>query len=80
MIKCIKVKHGKIDCSAFIINNKCAYLSDVSLVYKENYKDFKNLNYLVIDCLRYEKHPSHYNLDEVLNLIEILKQMIINYR
>ena len=72
-IKCIKVKHGKIKCSAFIINNKCAYLSDVSLVYKKNYKDFKNLNYLVIDCLRYEKRPSHYNLDEVLNLIEILK-------
>ncbi len=72
-IKCVKVKHGKIECSGFIINNKCAYLSDVSLVYEKNYKDFKNLNYFIIDCLRYKKHPSHYNLDEVLKLINILK-------
>jgi len=27
----------------------------------------------VIDCLRYHKHPSHYNLEEVLKLIKILK-------
>ena len=72
-IRSIKVKHGKIECSAFVINNKCAYLSDVSLVYEKDFKYFKNLKYLVIDCLRYNKHPSHYNLEEVLNLIKIFK-------
>ena len=36
-------------------------------------KHFKNLKYFVIDCLRYNKHPSHYNLDEVLELIKIFK-------
>jgi len=72
-IRCIKVKHGKVECSAFVINNKCAYLSDVSLIYKNDYKYFKNLKYIVIDCLRYNKHPSHYNLDQVLDLIKILK-------
>ncbi len=36
-------------------------------------KYFKNLKFLVIDCLRFDEHPSHYNLDNVLNLIEIIK-------
>jgi len=72
-IRSVKVKHGKIECSAFIINNKCAYLSDVSKIYKKDYKYFKNLKYFVVDCLRYNKHPSHYNLDQVLELISILK-------
>ena len=44
-IKSIKVKHGKVECRAFIINDKCAYLSDVSMIYKKDYKHFKNLKY-----------------------------------
>jgi len=72
-IRSVKVQHGKVECSAFIINNKCAYLSDVSKIYKKDYKYFKNLKYFVVDCLRYNKHPSHYNLEEVLELINILK-------
>ena len=72
-IKSIKVDHGKVKCNAFIVNNKCAYLSDVNRIYKKDYKYFKNLKYFVIDCLRYKKHPSHYNLEEVLNLIKIFK-------
>ena len=72
-IRCIKVIHGKVECSAFIINNKCAYLSDVNMIHQKDYKHFKNLKYFVVDCLRYNKHPSHYNLEQVLKLIEILK-------
>ena len=72
-IRNVLVKHGSEKCSAFIINNKCAYLSDVNKIYFNDYKYFINLNYLVIDCLRYDKHPSHYNLVEVLKLIKLLK-------
>ena len=32
-----------------------------------------NLNYFVIDCLRHDKHPSHFNLTEVIELTKILK-------
>ena len=45
----------------------------MSKIYKKDYKYFKNLKYFVVDCLRYNKHPSHYNLEEVLGLINILK-------
>ena len=43
------------------------------MIYKKDYKYFKNLKYFIIDCLRYDKHPSHYNLYDVLNLIKIFK-------
>ncbi len=72
-IKTIKVKHGNIECSAFIINKKCAYLSDVNKIYQKDYKYFKNLKYFIIDCLRYFKHPSHYNLEQVIELTKIFK-------
>jgi phosphoribosyl 1,2-cyclic phosphate phosphodiesterase len=72
-IKPIKIKHGSIDCMSYIINDKCAYASDVSKIYDKDIKHFYNLKYFVVDCLRYENHPSHYNLTDVLNLIKIIK-------
>ena len=44
----------------------------MSSIYKKDYKYFKYLNYFVIDCLRYKEHPSHFNLEQVLNLIKFL--------
>jgi phosphoribosyl 1,2-cyclic phosphate phosphodiesterase len=35
----------------YIIDKKLAYISDVSKIYKKDYKYFKNLKYLIIDCL-----------------------------
>ena len=72
-VKSFKVKHGEIESTAFIINNKCAYISDVSKIYKKDFKILKKLKYFIIDCLRYKKHPSHYCLDEVLDLSKFLK-------
>ena len=36
-------------------------------------KNLYNLEYLVIDCLRKNKHPSHFNYDQALELIKIVK-------
>ena len=35
--------------------------------------DLNNLNYLIIDCLKIKKHPSHFNLKDALSLIEKIK-------
>mgnify|MGYP000221031085 CR=1 FL=1 len=35
--------------------------------------DLKNLNYLVIDCLRIEKNWAHFNLEECLYVSKHLK-------
>ena len=72
-VKCISVKHGLINCQSFIINNLLAYASDVNMIYKKDLKYFKNLKYFVVDCLRINNHPSHFNLEEVLKLITLLK-------
>ena len=72
-IESIPVNHGNIDCMSFIINKKCAYASDVKLIYQKNLNSFMKLNHLIIDCLRYEQHPSHYNLGEILKLLKIIK-------
>ena len=32
-----------------------------------------NLNYFVVDCLRYTHHYSHFNLEKVLKLVSFIK-------
>ncbi len=72
-IKSIKVEHGKVKSNCFIIDKKLAYISDVSKIYKKDYKFFKNLKYLIIDCLWYDYHPSHFNLETSLTIINRFK-------
>ena len=72
-IKSIAVDHGQIKSNCFIIDKKLAYISDVSKIYKKDYKYFKNLKYLIIDCLWYNFHPSHFNLENSLSMIEEFK-------
>ena len=69
----IPVKHGLINSIAYIIDNKVAYLSDANEIPLNDIKHFKKLKYLIIDCLRIKKHPSHFSLNEVIKLFEILK-------
>ena len=70
-IKPVKVKHGSVHSICYIIDKKLAYISDVSKIYNKDFKFFKNLNYLVLDCLWYKNHPSHFNLEKSLALIKI---------
>jgi len=72
-IRPIIVEHGKIKSNCFIINKKLAYISDVSKIYKKDYRYFKNLKCLIIDCLWYNFHPSHFNLETSLALIKQFK-------
>ena len=73
MIKSIEVEHGNVKSNCFIIDKKLAYISDVSKIYKKDYKYFKNLKFLIIDCLWYNYHPSHFNLESSLSIIEKFK-------
>ena len=72
-IRSIEVEHGKVDSICYIIDKKLAYISDVNNIDKKNYKYFKNLKYLIIDCLWYNFQPSHYNLEGALNIIKKFK-------
>ena len=72
-INSFPVPHGKVKSICYIFNQKLAYISDVSNIEKKHFKYFKNLKYLVIDCLWYRYHPSHLNLEKVLELTKIFK-------
>ena len=73
LVKPIKVNHGRVKSICYIFDNKLAYISDVSSIDLKYYNHFKNLKYLIIDCLWLKYHPSHLNLENSLKLIEIFK-------
>jgi phosphoribosyl 1,2-cyclic phosphate phosphodiesterase len=72
-VRAVPVKHGSINSIAYIFNKKCAYASDVNFIYKKDIGYFKNLKYLILDCLRYDPHPSHFNLNQCLEIVKKLK-------
>ena len=72
-LKSIVVDHGSVKSNCFIIDKKLAYITDVSDIYKKDYYYFKNLKYLIIDCLWYNFHPSHFNLEKSLYFIKKFK-------
>ena len=72
-IKSIMVEHGKVKSNCFIIDQKLAYISDVSKIHNKDFKSFKNIKYLIIDCLWYNFHPSHFNLETSLSIIKKFK-------
>ena len=61
LIKSFDVNHGLINATGYVIE-KIAYLSDCNDIPKKSLKLSKKLNYLIVDCLKIEKHPSHFNL------------------
>ena len=69
-IKPISVDHGKVKSNCFIIDKKLAYISDISDISNKDFKYFNNLKYLIIDCLWYKFHPSHFNLEKSLFFIK----------
>ena len=73
VIKSLKVHHGSIKSICYVINNKCAYAPDVNKIDNKDLKYLKNLKYLIVDCLRYNFHPTHFNLEDVLKLIDKIK-------
>ncbi len=72
-IKSVMVEHGKVKSNCFIINNKLAYISDVSKIYEKDFKNFRNLDYFIVDCLLYKSHPSHFSLENALSMVKMFK-------
>ena len=68
-----RVEHGRVKSNCFVIDKKLAYISDVSKIYNKDYKYFKNLEYLILDCLWYDHHPSHFDLKTSLSVIKKFK-------
>lgn len=68
----IEVMHNKLPVMGFRIDN-FAYLTDVKTVEKDQLKKLKDCDVLVLNVLRIDPHPTHLNLEEALDLIDLIK-------
>ena len=64
------VDHGNILVSAIKVND-VLYTPDISKV--RNDTELRDLDYWILDSLRYKPHPSHVNLEQALGLIDRYK-------
>ena len=68
----IPVHHGSIDALCFRFGG-AAYMPDVNGLPDAAKAELQGLDLLIIDALRYKRHPSHYSLDETLAVITELR-------
>jgi phosphoribosyl 1,2-cyclic phosphate phosphodiesterase len=68
----IRVMHWKLPILGFRIQN-FAYITDASLIEFDEIQKLQNLDVLVINALQIEKHYSHYNLEEALQVVQKIK-------
>jgi phosphoribosyl 1,2-cyclic phosphate phosphodiesterase len=68
----IDVMHGKLQVFGYRIDD-FAYLTDVKSIRDEELHKLKHLKVLVLNALRTDAHHSHFNLEEALDLIAVLK-------
>lgn len=65
----IRAYHHKLPVFGFRIEN-CTYITDANYIPEEEIEKIAGSRCLVINALRKRRHPTHYNLDEALKLIE----------
>ena len=69
----VEVMHSKISIFGFKIKN-LVYITDASFISEKEKEKLKNLDYLILNCIRKEGlHPAHFILSQVLDLFEELK-------
>ena len=68
----INVHHGSLQVFGYRIDD-FAYLTDVKTIADAEVAKLKNLKVLVINALREEPHTTHFNLEEALAFIALVK-------
>ena len=71
-IEPFEVNHGMIKATGYLFE-KIAYISDCNEISKKVQKKLMNLDFLIIDCLRKKKHPSHFNYSDAINFIKSVR-------
>jgi phosphoribosyl 1,2-cyclic phosphate phosphodiesterase len=68
----VNVMHGSLQVFGYRIDD-FAYLTDVKTIEKSEMAKLKNLKVLVVNALREEPHATHFNLQEALDFITLIK-------
>lgn len=67
----VRLDHGRFKVLGFRVGN-LAYCTDVSHIPEATWPRLEGLDTLVLDAVRYAPHPTHFNLEEALGVIERL--------
>jgi phosphoribosyl 1,2-cyclic phosphate phosphodiesterase len=68
----IPVFHGQIPILGYRIGD-FAYVTDCSQIPPDSMELLKNLKLLILGVLRFRPHPTHFNLEQGLEIIQLLK-------
>jgi phosphoribosyl 1,2-cyclic phosphate phosphodiesterase len=68
----IRLEHGPFRVLGFRVES-LAYCTDVSRIPDASRPLLEGLDVLVLDALRYERHPSHFSLNEALDVVADLR-------
>jgi len=68
----IRLEHGRFRVLGFRVGG-LAYCTDVSKIPEESWPLLEGLDVLLLDALRFEPHPTHFNLEQALEVVERLK-------
>lgn len=68
----IQVLHGKLPVLGYRIDN-VAYITDAKTISQGELEKLKGLDVLIINCLRFEEHPTHLNFQEAFEIIDFVK-------
>lgn len=71
-IEPIHYHHGNLPVVGFRIGD-LAYLTDIKTIDKDQIQKLENLNTLIVSALHHREHHSHFNLDEALQFIQMIK-------
>jgi phosphoribosyl 1,2-cyclic phosphate phosphodiesterase len=71
-IKPLEVIHGKLPVLAFRFND-FAYATDLKSIPPDSMDGLRDLDVLVLDCVRLKPHSTHLHLDEALEILADLK-------
>lgn len=67
----INVMHFKMPVKGFRIDD-FAYITDANFIAPEEMEKLHGLDTLVINALRKEEHPSHFNLDQAIDIVNTI--------
>ncbi|HKY27048.1 MAG TPA: MBL fold metallo-hydrolase [Pyrinomonadaceae bacterium] len=68
----LEVIHGRLPVMAYRFND-FAYATDLSEIPTQTLAALRDLDVLVLDCLRFKQHPTHLWVDRALEYIEEIK-------
>ncbi len=69
----IPLRHGHQTIVLGLRVGNVAYCTDVSEISSQSLELLQGLDVLVIDALRYTRHPTHFSVDEAIEIVEKVK-------